>query len=237
VEAGWSNDWYLCRLNCTPAGGGAVSQAYIFPLNASNAYTFQGLDQDSIYAFGAQLTAGAEPSVYIPTTTAALTRTASSYRLSSTGNIYMPNGGARLLGSSSSLYGRFTNKNPLSVSDGTADNRVEIYIDTDGTIKALSRKSGGTNGDCASGVSAITSGKLIEILCAWNTNVLDLWVDGIKTTDATVDIPSTVTQICIGENYNEVQQCYPFIMPPIKYCHAILLPSTDRKADLCSSRL
>jgi hypothetical protein len=68
--------WYRCTATVTSAGSG-VTQVTIGPADSSTLGkwgTYLGTVGSGIYAWGAQLEAGAFPTSYIPTTTAALTR-------------------------------------------------------------------------------------------------------------------------------------------------------------------
>ena len=59
-----------------------IQYAVIQPLDAAGNVTFAGDGTSGIYAWGAQVEVGATPSTYIPTTTAAVTRTADSAEIS-----------------------------------------------------------------------------------------------------------------------------------------------------------
>ena len=69
------NGWYRCAATSTCAVG-AGARVGNFVIDASHARTYTGNGSSGIYIWGAQLEAGAFPTSYIPTTTAAATRSA-----------------------------------------------------------------------------------------------------------------------------------------------------------------
>lgn len=69
------NGWYRCRITATKGAGSNIA-CMVFLLNNSNADSYAGDGSSGIYVWGAQLEAGAFPTSYVPTTSAAATRSA-----------------------------------------------------------------------------------------------------------------------------------------------------------------
>lgn len=95
------NGWYRCAISFTTDGDGGGIVPYVGVANSATPSAYTGDGYSGIYIWGAQLEAGAFPTSYVPTTTAAVTRAAdtavmtgtnfSSWYRQDEGTVYLEN--------------------------------------------------------------------------------------------------------------------------------------------------
>lgn len=182
--------------------------------------TVQG-DASAVYAYmwGAQLEAGAWHSSRIVTATTAVTRAADSPLRYDLTNILTH-------GSQGAI--RFSFLAPatpqtlgilLSLDDASEANRIEFGIygpdfgASSGYVYAISRKAGGTDGDCAPIVNRADN-RVHDVMISWCEGIFDLWVDGVLTRDASCTPPlgSVLTRLNLGSSYGSSWQCGPVMV-------------------------
>lgn len=185
------NGWYRCAATYTFAS--AVNATIGFsPRN-------EGADATGAKAWlwGAQLEAGAFPTSYIPTTTAAATRAADSAVVTPISSFYNQAEGtlfgeAQYLNSDASL---------ISVDDGTGGNRMVAFIRKASTtaLPALVRSSASDQSTFSN--QAYAAG-FSRVILAYKTNDLAATVNGLAVqTDTSATIPA-VTTMRFGSNMN-----------------------------------
>ena len=114
------NGWYRCQVATSSTTATNASFAIVSSGTAARAES--NTLTTGLYIWGAQLEAGAFPTSYIPTTTAAATRSADSAVVTPISSFYNQSEGT--------LFAEYitnnTNNGVVSVSDNTADNRLAI---------------------------------------------------------------------------------------------------------------
>lgn len=107
-------------------------------------------------------------------------------------------------------------KTLLCLSDGTATNRIELYIHTDGTLcaeTAIASGDAGTVSLAGSKCDAVVH----EVLLTGRHNELQLWCDGVAATpDTAVDIPTGLTDLDVGHDQGGADHCAPVILSDVK---------------------
>lgn len=96
ITAQGNNGWYLLKVNITATADGSINfRPQIFPTTAS-IVSYTGDGTSGIYIWGAQIEPGSFASSYIPTTTAAVTRSADVLTYPTSGNLLSQSGSVYL---------------------------------------------------------------------------------------------------------------------------------------------
>ena len=132
----FGNGWYRCSITRTSGSGATTTRQRLIPTNAKNTWS-TGDGTSGIYLWGAQLEAGAFPTSYSPTTSAAATRAADVAQITGTNfsSWYRQDEGTVLVSATTNATHRGSNSFPrkLTVSDGTNNNSIEDYYRVTGS--------------------------------------------------------------------------------------------------------
>ena len=195
----WGNGWYRCIIRADHTSG---TGAAIYVGEADNDTTLDGLNQDSLYLFGAQVETGIYPTSYIPTTTGTVTKVADVLQFNS--NNMSANKGTI---SCDILYPSYTDDTArllLDCSDGTNTNRVSLYQTADHL--GVDFKSAGDNTN-ASGSTDLVAGTIKNIKLMYDKTQLRATVNKTSEISPTSKTAApTITTIGIGNNYGSVKQ-------------------------------
>jgi hypothetical protein len=195
----YANGWYRCSATNTCASG-ASSRISNFVNNDSFARSYAGDVTKGLFIWGAQLEAGAFPTSYIPTTTAAATRSAdvasitganfSSWYRQDEGTVFAEN-------SQSATSGDVAYSYYLDAGGGLANS---IYSDvTSGNRRGV--VFSGNVVQCATNFGAITSGVQARTAFGLKQDQFGLALNGGSVgTDNSGSIPTGITRIFVGNN-------------------------------------
>lgn len=211
------NGWYRIWLSIVSSS--TAGNPTIFLAENDNDNNFDGLNQDSIALSHVQVEVGDYPSMPINTIDSAVTKAADNYVASAIGNIGATEWATRFC---------FWAPNKLPVSGRwtlrsiyiDADNRVEVFLDTDGLLKAESRKTAGAPGDVS--LIGVKCDELIhEVLLTVRPNQLSLCCDGAwAADDLSCDVPTNLTYETVGQNYDGSSRSGPVVIGEIRnYTH------------------
>ena len=193
------NGWYRCRFTATKGNVNTNNTPFIEPvLGTSFSYTGDGTS--GIYIWGAQLEVGAFPTSYIPTTTAAVTRSAdvasiagsnfSSWYRQDEGTVFADVNTASVANIAQGIF---------DLSEGAGNERIFQRRNTGSFIVTAITDNGVVQGDFGS-VSVSASSRARSGL-AYRLNDLESAVNGNSSgTDTSATIPAP-DRIHIGQNF------------------------------------
>jgi hypothetical protein len=186
------NGWYRVILRTAQTTGSGAPGFIIVPLITNNLDDYAGDGTSGIYAWGAQIEAGAYASSYIPTLSASVTRVAdacsktgiSSLIGQTEGTLYWegvrPEGG--------------TDISAFSISDGTTNNEVTFRFTAADTIEFYVRSGGGQT--VSGSYTGADLNQNTKIAFAYKANDAAAYVNGtLVVADNTVTVPTSLTAL------------------------------------------
>jgi len=170
-----------------------LTQTY-FALHNGTASSYTGDNASGLYLWGAQLEAGAFPTSYIPTTTAAVTRQADSAIVTPISSFY--NQAEGTLFAETIVRPRAVNIASIT-QDATEDNRLTLYTAATRTMRWFVNTAGVTEYNSES--SAIEDGAVGKIAGAYKSNDVISATNGVLASgDTSITLPSSLTHLFIG---------------------------------------
>ncbi len=179
-----ANGWYWLTVSRTT--GGANPFWSVFPTSAGDGLS--ALNGDTIYAWGAQMEAGAAASSYIPTTTASVTRAVDVPTFSDL---------TWFDGTSESIYAEWTAKNVASASVWLLDATNDVTLNEQSGMSPKLSDAGTTFAITVG--NTVAAGSTAKIAARMATNDIAICMNGGTVgTDTTATQPGTLTASRLG---------------------------------------
>jgi hypothetical protein len=202
----WGNGWVRCWLTFTADTTGPLLWR-IFAAEGDGDAVFDGLDQDSLYLFGAQIEASIDyPSSYILTTGSTATRVKDELRFEGLANLGGIGSDRRGRVECDILIGNQNStavKNPWDITDGgSGGERLNMAVSTADKAQGFVRQNAGTEVSITDAVIDIADGAIHEIAFEWRTDRARQLVDGAEdgTVDVVCEMPDDLDRIDVGMN-------------------------------------
>lgn len=195
------NGWFRCVIVGTTSSTTELCRISVSKQTSPD-YTGNGFN--GIFIWGAQLEAGAFPTSYIPTTTAAATRSAdvASITGSAFSGFYRQDEGSLYCSFSTPAADTTNNRGIVALDDNSNNNRISLFIANTAAPLAVAARiaSGGTATNPAN-LGSITLNSQARVIQTYGvgTNQAALSVNGVlPTTASPLTAPVGVNQLVIG---------------------------------------
>lgn len=195
----WGADWYLVWWSAN-----LIQSNCYFGLCASldgTSIYYEGANRTCLVAAAQVLLATAYPSGRIVTTTAPATCLKDAVSYDVTGRIGQR--GSLVFDIMFPAHDFPANAVPVSLHDGSADNRITCSILATGDKASATVVSGGdTQADITDATTDVVDGDKHTIAISWEPNSIKLYVDGTLegTADTEATIPSGITTLTLGDH-------------------------------------
>jgi hypothetical protein len=191
--------WYRLSLSFTTTALTDEVSILFGPCDAANDRTVTASGTDGIFAWGAQLEAGAFPTSYIPTTSAAVTRSADSAIVNPISSFY--NAAEGTLFAEASRFQLVTNSKFISLNSET-DTTRSLVVEASGASPQTDQKflaSDGTNQAAIVFGSAVANA-VYRMAAVYKVNDFQFAQNGsLGTADTLGTVPSGITRMGIGQ--------------------------------------
>ena len=203
----FASDWWRCKVTRTMSVADGLMGPHLATADGTD--TYAGVVGDGAYGWGAQIEKGTFATAYIPTTTTdeTVTRASETAVAATSGWDFSTTAGSLLVIVT-------PNHTPTAemvlalLSDGTANEKIEIYADAAANIKFRVVDGGAEQCDIDSGVNA-AAGVVVKIAVAWELDDFAISVNGNTVVADTLGTLPVVTQLEPCENgHTQLQIAY-----------------------------
>jgi hypothetical protein len=192
----YGNGWYRANITYI-ATATSAQEMFVFLADDSANLTFDGLDQDGVYLWGAQVEATRWPSSYIPTTTGTAPRSADVLKYASN----IGNDGTMevdlLLSDADSTEFHY----PVSAYEvaNRNNNRIDMFVHPTSDAISFEIKNGGVGSSFGPAAPTdIVDGVIHTAKLRWGTFTEEVYVDNNLEGTLALTPPTTIDEISVG---------------------------------------
>ena len=173
----YGNGWYRCSVIGNNTN--ALAQIYVSDTDGSNTGT------GGVYLYGAQFEAGSYPTSIIPTTGSSQTRAAETCFGAGTASTFNSTEGVLFV--EMAALSDDTSSKVISISDGTASNKIELFYFNGNSIYINLTSNGVSQGFLSQVIDIKENNK---VAYSYKLNDTALWINGVEVaTDNTAIMP------------------------------------------------
>ena len=202
----FGNGWYRCTLSTSVASQPSNMAAVLID-SATSARLSSTSSTNSLYIWGASLEEGSYPTSYIPTDGGTVTRVQDQYSKTGISNLINSEEGVLFV----EFYAESDSTEKwITLSDGTATNRVIVYIPASNTLRVYVQNSSGGQADLG---ASITLGQFNKVAFKYKENDFALWLNGVEVaTDSSGGVPVGLNRL----NFSAESGTYNYFYGKVK---------------------
>jgi hypothetical protein len=193
----FGNGWYKCSVPFAATKTTCYGRAYVF--NANSLASYAGDGTSGMLLWGAQIEAGNLPTSYIPTTSAAVARSADVWTIPLVSSWFNTLAGTIFIAGYSPAGKSGSWDYLASIDTGSSTNSVRAYRDSSGSVVARLTVGGSATGSVTAGsISDLSS---FRLAFSWRSTSLIASLNGATAVSTTpTGVPSGLTTLRIGES-------------------------------------
>ena len=198
----FGNGWYRLGFTATALSSGSANFFPTLITSSTSVFLESNTLDTSIEIYGCSLELGSYPTSYIPTSGSTVTRNQDIFTRDGIGSLINSTEGV-LFVEMAALANDGTYRQ-ISLSDGTADNRVTIGLNATSNEVAAQVRSGGFFS--MNKASAMTQTNLNKVAVKWKVNDMAIWLNGSEVeTDLSGAAPVGLNQLTFdrGDGTND----------------------------------